>query len=145
MLKLIIIVILWVYYTIPFSFSLFGDIWASLFNLNFLNYFVWLRITDEGSVPELRIWSILLIKSDIKWCIHLIRTLFLYLVIKNSSEVIKKLRLRNDQGSQVSSFAFSTLYTSLPHHLKAKVLSFINWCFNRESKNTSVLQTKEAF
>ena len=23
-----------------------------------LNYFVWLRITDEGSVPEMRIWSI---------------------------------------------------------------------------------------
>ena len=22
------------------------------------NFFVWLRITDEGSVPEMRIWSI---------------------------------------------------------------------------------------
>ena len=30
----------------------------SLFN--FLSYFVWLRITDNGSVPEMRIWSILL-------------------------------------------------------------------------------------
>ena len=28
---------------------------------NFLNYIVWLRITDEGSVPEMRIWSISLI------------------------------------------------------------------------------------
>ena len=37
--------------------------------------------------------------------------------IKNSSEVIEKLRLRNFQGSQVSSFDFSTLYTSLPHDL----------------------------
>ena len=27
----------------------------------FENYFIWLRITDEGSVPEVRIWSILLI------------------------------------------------------------------------------------
>ena len=46
--------------------------------------------------------------------------------IKNSSEVIEKLRLRNFQGSQVSSFDFSTLYTSLPHDLiKAKVLSLI--------------------
>ena len=34
------------------------------------NYFVWLRITDEGSIPKMRIWSILLIKSDLKWCIH---------------------------------------------------------------------------
>ena len=47
---------------------------TSLFT--FLNYFVWLRITDEGSVPEIRIWSILLIKSDLKWCKHL--DLFLY-------------------------------------------------------------------
>ena len=55
--------------------------------------------------------------------------------IKNSSEVIEKLRLRNFQGSQVSSFDFSTLYTSLPHDLiKAKVLSLVKWCFDRESK-----------
>ena len=52
--------------------------------------------------------------------------------IKNSSEVIEKLRLRNFQGSQVSSFDFSTLYTSLPQDLiNAKVLSLVNWCFNR--------------
>ena len=35
----------------------FGTFVRSLFN--FLNYFVWLRITDEGSVPDMRIWSIL--------------------------------------------------------------------------------------
>ena len=43
-----------------------------------LNFFVWLRITDEGSLPEMRIWSILLIKSGLKWCIHLGRSLFSY-------------------------------------------------------------------
>ena len=42
----------------------------------FLNNFVRLLITDEGSVPEMRIWSILLIKSNLKWCIHLSRSLF---------------------------------------------------------------------
>ena len=31
-----------------------------------------------GSIPEMRIWSILLIKSDLKWCIHLSRSLYLY-------------------------------------------------------------------
>ena len=58
--------------------------------------------------------------------------------IKNSSEVIEKLRLRNFQGFQVSSFDFSTLYTSLPHDLiKAKVLplAMVSWFFNRESKS----------
>ena len=56
--------------------------------------------------------------------------------IKNSSEVIEKLRLRNFHGSQVSSFDFPTLYTSLPHDLiRAKVLSLVNCCFNKESKS----------
>ena len=55
--KLIEIVILWVYYTIPFGFSLFRYFWDIVFPL--LNYFVWQGITDEGSVPEMRIWSIL--------------------------------------------------------------------------------------
>ena len=44
--------------------------------------------------------------------------------------------LRNFQGSQVSPFDFPTIYTSLPHDLiKAKVLSLVNWCFNRESES----------
>ena len=63
-LKLIEIVILWVHYTIPFAETCFGSFWTSLFNV--LNYFAWLRITDEGLVPEMRIWSILLIKCHIK-------------------------------------------------------------------------------
>ena len=47
---------------------------------NFWNYIVCLRITDEGSIPEMRIWSILLIESNLKWCIHLSRSLFLYII-----------------------------------------------------------------
>ena len=56
-LKLIEIVILWVYYTIPFGFILF---WQFRINISyFRNHFHWRRITDEGSLPEMRIWSIL--------------------------------------------------------------------------------------
>ena len=66
--------------------------------------------------------------------------------IKNSSEVIEKLRLRNFQGSQVSSFDFSTLYKSLPHDLiKAKVLSLVKWCFDRESKTYLCTSAKAGF
>ena len=36
------------------------DTFGTLF-IYFLNYIFWLRITDEGSVPEMRIWSILII------------------------------------------------------------------------------------
>ena len=71
------IVILWVYYTILFGFTLFKLFWVIIFN--FWNHFVWLRITEEGSLSEMGIWSILLIKSDLKWCIHLSRSLSLYL------------------------------------------------------------------
>ena len=35
-------------------------------------YFVRLRITDEGYVPEMRIWS------DLERCLHLSSSLFLY-------------------------------------------------------------------
>ena len=52
---------------------------------------LWLRITDEGSVPEMRIWSILLIKSVLKWCIHLSRSLF-YIVtcFRNTVQLVVK-------------------------------------------------------
>ena len=51
-LKLIEIATLWVYYTIPFGFSLF---WHFLGTFQILNLHVLLRITDEGSVPEMHI------------------------------------------------------------------------------------------
>ena len=66
--------------------------------------------------------------------------------IKNSSEVIEKLLLIIFQGSQSSSFDLSTLYTSLPHDLiKAKVLSLVKWCFNRESKTYLCTSDKAGF
>ena len=42
-----------------------------------LNHIIWLRISDEGSVTEMRILSILLIKSDLKWCILQVEVSFL--------------------------------------------------------------------
>ena len=59
----------------------------------FLDFEFWTSlgtwITDEGLVTEMRIWSILLIKSDLKWCIHLSKSLFLKLKIKNYLHVLK--------------------------------------------------------
>ena len=55
-LKFIEIVILWVYYTIPIGFNLFWQFFGITSHI--LNYFVWLRITGEGSLSEMRIWSI---------------------------------------------------------------------------------------
>ena len=60
----------------------------------FFNYFLWLRITDEGSIPEMRIWPILLIKSDLKWCIHLSRSLYLYFILMTSRPILRLDRWR---------------------------------------------------
>ena len=59
-LKFIEIVIFWGLFTIPFgfSFSVLALLWY-LFS-TFFSYFIWLRITDDGSVLEMRIWFIFL-------------------------------------------------------------------------------------
>ena len=54
------------------------------------------------------------------------------------------MNIGNFQGSQVSSFDFSTLYISLPHDLiNEKMLSLVKWCFNRES-NTYLCTSDKA-
>ena len=77
-LKFIEIVILWVYNTIPFGFSLhkLGTFGTSIFN----HYLTTCLAKDHwrGLVHEIRIWSMMLIISYLKWCIHLSRSLFLY-------------------------------------------------------------------
>ena len=45
----------------------------------------------RGSVPEMRIWSIFVIKSDLKWCIYLSRSLFLYTNGKKKQCIAKML------------------------------------------------------
>ena len=70
-----LVLVLWHHINCSACVGTFG----TLFNI--WNYMVWLRITDEGSVTEMRIWSILLIKSESKWCIHLNRGLFLNLTL----------------------------------------------------------------
>ena len=66
--------------------------------------------------------------------------------IKNSSEVIEKLRLQNFQYSQVSSVDCSTSYTSLPHGLiKEKVFLLLNGVSTESQKLTSVRQIRRNF
>ena len=56
------------------------DFWHFRVNIShFWDHFVWGRITDQGSLTEMDIWSILFIKFDLKWFIHLRRNLSLYL------------------------------------------------------------------
>ena len=61
---------------IPHPFWVIFTLVTSLSNC--WNCFVWLRITDEGLVPEMRIWSMLLSESHLKYCIRLWRSVFSY-------------------------------------------------------------------
>ena len=53
--------------------------------------------------------------------------------IKNSNEVLNKLKSKGFKASTVSIYDFSTLYTTLPHHLiKDKLIVLILHAFSRE-------------
>ena len=57
----------------------------------------------------------------------------LFWSIKNSSEVHNKLKSRGFRATSLSTYDFSTLYTTLPHNLiKEKLINLIEWTFKRE-------------
>ena len=56
--------------------------------------------------------------------------------IKNSGEELSKLKCRGFRATSLSTYDFSTLYTTLPHNLiKEKLLDLIEWTFKRALKN----------
>ena len=57
--------------------------------------------------------------------------------IKNSGEVLSKLKCRGFRATSLSTYDFSTLYTTLPHNLikEKKILDLIAWTFKRALKN----------
>ena len=59
----------------------------------------------------------------------------LFWSIKNSGEVLTKLQNKRNAASSISTYDFSTLYTTLPHNLiKDKLSDLINKTFSREKK-----------
>ena len=62
--------------------------------------------------------------------------------IKNYNDVLNKFKSKKFQASKLSTYDFSTLYTTLPHHLiKDKFIDLINRTFIRE--NTQYLACNE--
>ena len=61
--------------------------------------------------------------------------------IKNSNDVLYKFKSKNFKASKLSTYDFSTLYTTLPHHLiKDKLIDLINQTFIRENTAIFCLQ-----
>ena len=70
----------------------------------------------------------------------------LFWSIKNSSEVLSKLHNRRYLASTLSTYDFSTLYTTLPHHLiKDKLINLIQKTFARENKSFLACNAELAF
>ena len=70
----------------------------------------------------------------------------LFLSIKNSCEVLNKLKSRGFGSSSLSTYDFSTLYTTLPHNLiKDKLVDLIERTFQREGSLYIACNDKNAF
>ena len=54
--------------------------------------------------------------------------------IKNSGEVLSKLKCRGFRATNLSTYDFLTLYTLLPHKLIKKRLDLIEWTFKKALK-----------
>ena len=70
----------------------------------------------------------------------------LFWSFKNSGEILNKLKSRGFLASGLSTYDFSTLYTTLPHNLiKEKLTELIEQTFNREGSLYLVCNDKNAF
>ena len=70
----------------------------------------------------------------------------LFWSIKNSSEVLNKLKSRGFRATSLSTYDFSILYTTLPHNLiKEKLINLIEWTFKRDGSPYIACNERQAF
>ena len=66
--------------------------------------------------------------------------------VKNSNEVRNKLKSKGFKASTLSTYDFSTLYTTLPHHLiKNKLIDLIEHTCSRDKALLLACNDKRAF
>ena len=66
--------------------------------------------------------------------------------IKNSNEVLNKLKSKGFKASTLSTYDFSTLYTKLPHRLiKGKLIDLIEYTFSGEKALHLACKDQRAF
>ena len=70
----------------------------------------------------------------------------LFWSIKNSCEILDKLKARDFNATSLSAYDFSTLYTTLPHNLiKDKLINLIERTFQREGSHYLACNDRNAF
>ena len=113
------IVILRVYYTIFVGISLFWHFLGITFQL--LKLLFWLRITDEGSLPEMRIWSILLIKYELNGVYILVEVSFYIFTLhiktedQNLTDVPEFFRYRQRDISRYHGYCTYVIFVLVVH------------------------------
>ena len=66
--------------------------------------------------------------------------------IKNSTEILSKLKAKGFQASKISTYDFSTLYTTLPYNLiKKQLIDLIEHTFKREEVLYLACNAERAF
>ena len=66
--------------------------------------------------------------------------------IKNSTEILNKLKTKGFQASTISTYDFSTLYTTLPHNLiRNQLVNLIENTFRREEALYLACNEERAF
>ena len=86
-------------------------------------------------------------KHVIKYCekVYEISRKNLFWSIKNSGEILDKLKARDFNATSLSTYDFSTLYTTLPHNLiKDKFIDFIERTYQREGSRYLVCNNRNA-
>ena len=70
----------------------------------------------------------------------------LFWSIKNSGEVLNKLKSRGFRANSLSTYDFSTLYSTLAHNLKKeKLINLIEWTFKREGSPYIACNERQSF
>ena len=70
----------------------------------------------------------------------------LFWSIKNSDEILDKLKARDFNATNLSTYDFSTLYTTLPHNLiKDKLIDLIERTFQRDGSPNLACNDRNAF
>ena len=70
----------------------------------------------------------------------------LFRSIKNSGDVLNKLKSKGFRTINLSTYDFSTLYTILSHNLiKEKLINLIEWTFKREGSPYIACNERQAF
>ena len=89
-----------------------------------------------------------LLKHVIKYCgkVYERSCKNLFWSITNSGEILDKLKARDFSGVSLSTYDFSTLYTTLPHNLiKDKLIHLLERTFQREGSPYLACLNRNAF